>query len=51
LLAQSDVPVDHMEFLAPYRLDPTRRYELGHREQLAQVLAMPRLFAPGCRTV
>jgi len=46
-----DRPHDHMEFFEPYRRDPAHRYELGHREQLAQVLAMPHLFAPGCSTV
>ena len=42
-----DPPHDHMEFFEPYRRDPAHRYELGHREQLAQVMETPRLFAPG----
>ena len=42
-----DNPFDHVEFFEPYRRDPTHRYELGHREQLANVMKLPRLFAPG----
>ena len=42
-----DPPHDHLEFFEPYRRDPTHRFELGHREQLARVMELPRLFAPG----
>jgi D-alanyl-D-alanine carboxypeptidase len=42
-----DAPFDHVEFFEPYRRDPTHRYELGHREQLANVMGLPRLFPPG----
>src|SRR5262245_25706651 len=42
-----DVPFDHVEFFEPYRRDPAHRFELGHREQLAQVMELPRLFVPG----
>jgi D-alanyl-D-alanine carboxypeptidase len=42
-----DPPHDHMEFFEPYRRDPDHRFELGHREQLARVMELPRLFAPG----
>lgn len=42
-----DAPRDLVELFQPYRRDPGHRFELGHREQLAQVLETPRLFAPG----
>jgi D-alanyl-D-alanine carboxypeptidase len=42
-----DPPHDHVKFFEPYRRDPNHRFELGHREQLAQVMETPRLFAPG----
>ena len=42
-----DAPFDHVEFFEPYPRDPTHRLELGHREQLAEVMELPRLFAPG----
>jgi D-alanyl-D-alanine carboxypeptidase len=42
-----DAPIDHVEFFEPYRRDPRHRFELGHREQLAEVMELPRLFAPG----
>ncbi len=42
-----DPPTDLVEFFEPYRRDPAHRFELGHREQLAQVMEEPRLFAPG----
>ena len=42
-----DAPFDHVEFFEPYRRDPAHRLELGHREQLAEVMKLPRLFAPG----
>jgi D-alanyl-D-alanine carboxypeptidase len=42
-----DPPRDYVEFFEPYRRDPAHRFEVGHREQLAQVMETPRLFAPG----
>jgi D-alanyl-D-alanine carboxypeptidase len=42
-----DAPIDHVEFFEPYRRDPRHRFELGHREQLGEVMELPRLFAPG----
>jgi D-alanyl-D-alanine carboxypeptidase len=42
-----DVEQDLADLFEPYRRDPTHRWEVGHREQLAQVIARPRLFAPG----
>ena len=38
---------DVIAFFEPYRRDPAHRYEVGHRDQLAQVVEKPRLFAPG----
>jgi D-alanyl-D-alanine carboxypeptidase len=34
-------------FFEPYRRDPAHSFELSPREQLALVMAKPRLFAPG----
>jgi len=42
-----DVPRDYVAFFEPYRRDPGHRWEVGHREQLDQVLETPRLFEPG----
>jgi D-alanyl-D-alanine carboxypeptidase len=38
---------DLIEVFEPYREDPGYRWPAGERELLAQVLAKPRLFAPG----
>jgi D-alanyl-D-alanine carboxypeptidase len=42
-----DIDQDLVELFEPFRRDPAHRWEVGHREQLAQVLEKPRLFAPG----
>ena len=42
-----DAGGDLVAFFEPYRRDPAHRWELGHRDQLAQVTEKPRLLAPG----
>jgi D-alanyl-D-alanine carboxypeptidase len=42
-----DLGQDLVELFEPYRRDPAHRWEVGHREELAQVMERPRLFAPG----
>ena len=42
-----DIDQDLVELFEPYRRNPAHRSDVGHREQLAQVLEKPRLFAPG----
>jgi D-alanyl-D-alanine carboxypeptidase len=38
---------DIVGFFEAYRRDPNHRWELGHLEQLAEVMEKPRLFEPG----
>lgn len=42
-----DFPHDVPGVFESYRQNPAHRWELGHLEQLALVMEMPRLFAPG----
>jgi D-alanyl-D-alanine carboxypeptidase len=42
-----DVNPDLVELFEPYRRNPAHRWEGSRREQLAQVMESPRLFAPG----
>lgn len=42
-----DVELDFSELFEPYRRNPAHRWQVGHREQLGQVMEKPRLFAPG----